>query len=117
MSESLGPLTYGESEGAYPGTGSANYSPAIAKVIDEEVRSIVDTCYGRAEKLLLENRDILDAMKDALMEYETIDAEQVEDLMQRRKVRPPREWHDTDFGGHKDADSDSNDTDDAEKYG
>jgi len=117
LSESLGPLTYGETEGAYPGTGTANYSPAIAKIIDEEVRNIVDSCYGRAEKLLRDNRDILDAMKDALMEYETIDAEQVEDLMQRRKVRPPREWHDTDFSGHTDTGNDAKDADDEEHAG
>ena len=100
LSESLGPLSYGETEGAYPGTASANYSGATAKAIDEEVRTIVDSCYGRAEKLLADNRDVLEAMKDALMEYETIDSEQVEDLMQRRKVRPPREWNDNDFNGH-----------------
>lgn len=105
LSEKLGPLTYGEDEGAYPGTASANYSGATAKTIDEEVRTIVDSCYSRAEKLLIDNRDILEAMKDALMEYETIDSEQVEDLMQRRKVRPPREWNDSDFNGHMGGDS------------
>ena len=102
LSDKLGPLSYGEDEGAYPGTGKANYSGATAKSIDEDVRAIIDSCYGRAEKLLSDNRDILEAMKDALMEYETIDSEQVEDLMQRRKVRPPREWNDDDFNSHMD---------------
>jgi cell division protease FtsH len=100
LSEKLGPLNYGEDEGAYPGTGSPNYSGATSKIIDEEVRRIVDECYKRAETILHENRDILEAMKDALMEYETIDAEQVDDLMARKKVRPPRDWHDSDFNSH-----------------
>ncbi|WP_390617074.1 ATP-dependent zinc metalloprotease FtsH [Maricurvus nonylphenolicus] len=100
LSEKLGPLNYGEDEGAYPGTGTPNYSGATSKIIDEEVRRIVDDCYKRAETILHENRDILEAMKDALMEYETIDAEQVDDLMARKKVRPPRDWHDSDFNSH-----------------
>lgn len=101
LSDKLGPLTYGEDENGMQGPQS-NYSGATSKIIDEEVRLIVDTCYARAEKFLIDNRDILEAMKDALMEYETIDSEQVEDLMMRRKVRPPREWHDNDFNSHID---------------
>ncbi len=109
LSEKLGPLHYGEDEGAYAGTGTLQYSAATAKVIDDEVRRIVDVCYTRSQKILEENRDILDAMKDALMEYETIDSEQVGDLMARRKVRPPRDWHDSDFSGYaKDSDNDDN---------
>ncbi len=99
LSEKLGPLHYGEDERAMPGAGTPNYSGATSKTIDEEVRRIVDDCYQRAKKLLEENRDILEAMKNALMEYETIDAEQVDDLMARRKVRPPRDWHDNDYTG------------------
>ena len=99
LSEKLGPLHYGDDEGLYPGTGSPQYSGATSKVIDEEVRRIVDDCYVRAQKVLDDNRDILEAMKNALMEYETIDSDQVDDLMARRKVRPPRDWHDTDVGG------------------
>lgn len=102
LSEKLGPLHYGEDEGNMPGVaGVPNYSGATSKTIDEEVRLIVDSCYATASKLLEENRDILEAMKDALMEYETIDAEQVDDLMNRKKVRPPRDWHDDDYSGHK----------------
>ncbi|ROQ18367.1 membrane protease FtsH catalytic subunit [Marinimicrobium koreense] len=100
LSEKLGPLHYGEDEGMMPGTGSANYSGETSKMIDQEVRRIIDECYKRAEQILHDNRDILEAMKDALMEYETIDSEQVDDLMARRKVRPPRDWHDDDFNGH-----------------
>ena len=98
LSESLGPLHYGEDDGGMPGApGAANYSGETAKNIDVEVRRIADQCYKIASDLLEENRDILEAMKDALMEYETIDSDQVEDLMCRRKVRPPRDWSDDDF--------------------
>lgn len=100
LSDKLGPLHYGEDEGAYPGMATQQYSDDTSKIIDEEVRHIIDTCYKRAETILHENRDILEAMKDALMEYETIDAEQVDDLMARRKVRPPRDWNDDDFNSH-----------------
>jgi cell division protease FtsH len=102
LSEKLGPLHYGEKDNGYPGTGQRNYSPATSKVIDDEVRDIIDRCYTTAEHLLKENRDILEAMKDALMEYETIDAEQVDDLMARRKMRPPKDWHDGGFTPPKD---------------
>ncbi|WP_086934557.1 ATP-dependent zinc metalloprotease FtsH [Agarilytica rhodophyticola] len=98
LSEKLGPLHYGEDEGAYPGMGAPQYSGQTSNQIDEEVRSIIDATYAKAKQILEENRDILEAMKDALMEYETIDAEQVDDLMARRKVRPPRDWHNNDFG-------------------
>lgn len=100
LSATLGPLHYGEEEGVYPGMATQQYSDETSKRIDEEVRRIITDCYARAEKILQDNRDILEAMKDALMEYETIDAEQVDDLMARRKVRPPREWNDDDFNSH-----------------
>lgn len=100
LSSKLGPMHYGEDEGAYPGTATQQYSGETSRQIDEEVRRIIDDCYGRASKILEDNRDILEAMKNALMEYETIDAEQVADLMARRPVRPPREWSDDDFTGH-----------------
>ena len=100
LSDKLGPLHYGEDETGMPGMSAPNYSGETSKMIDEEVRSIVDRCYNRANEILKENRDILESMKDALMEYETIDAEQVDDLMARRKVRPPKDWHDDDFNSH-----------------
>ena len=58
-------------------------------IIDEEVTEIINSCYARAKQLLTDNRDILEAMKDALLKYETIDANQIDDLMNRRPVRPP----------------------------
>jgi cell division protease FtsH len=100
LSSKLGPLHYGEEEGMYPGMASQQYSDDTSKNIDEEVRRIIEECYARAQKILEDNRDILEAMKDALMEYETIDADQVDDLMARRKVRPPRDWNDDDFNSH-----------------
>ena len=94
LSEKMGPLLYGEDEAQYPGAATTKqYSDDTSKAIDDEVRRIIDSCYDRAKKLIDDNIDILHAMKDALMEYETIDAEQVDDLMARRKVRPPRDWH------------------------
>jgi cell division protease FtsH len=100
LSAKLGPLHYGEEEGAYPGMATQQYSGETSRQIDEEVRRIINECYERATKILEDNRDILETMKDALMEYETIDSDQVADLMARRKVRPPREWNDDDFNSH-----------------
>ncbi|WP_444959358.1 ATP-dependent zinc metalloprotease FtsH [Microbulbifer sp. ZKSA002] len=97
LSEKLGPLHYGEDESGQPGQGNP-VSGKTSNEIDVEVRRIIDVCYERAQKLLEDNRDILEAMKDALMEYETLDAEQVDDLMARRKVRAPRDWEDNNFG-------------------
>ena len=87
-----------EEESQIPGAGNSLYSEDTSREIDEEVRRIVDECYGRATQILEDNLDILHAMKDALMEYETIDSEQVDDLMARKPVRPPHDWHDGDFG-------------------
>ncbi|MGH1471525.1 MAG: ATP-dependent zinc metalloprotease FtsH [Cellvibrionaceae bacterium] len=115
LSEKLGPLHYGEDESGYPGASNTNYSSDTSKMIDEEIRGIIDSCYSRAEQILKDNRDILEAMKDALMEYETIDAEQVDDLMARKKMRPPRDWDDNDFNGHLGGDSESDSSKDDEK--
>ncbi|MCB1616190.1 MAG: ATP-dependent zinc metalloprotease FtsH [Pseudomonadales bacterium] len=99
LSEKMGPLLYGEDEAQTPGGVAPRFSGETSKNIDAEVRRIIDTCYQRATKALTDNIDILHAMKEALMEYETIDAEQVDDLMARRKVRPPKDWHNSDYGG------------------
>lgn len=97
LSEKLGPLMYAEDENeGYLGRGgggqSANVSGETAKVIDSEVRSIIDQCYGTARQILTDNRDKLDAMADALMKYETIDADQIDDIMAGRVPREPRDW-------------------------
>jgi cell division protease FtsH len=101
LSEKLGPLLYTEDEGeVFLGRSAAaqpkSFSADTAISIDEEVRKIIDECYGRAEKILNDNRHILEIMKDALMEYETIDAEQIEDIMRGEKPRPPADWSDSD---------------------
>ncbi len=102
LSDKLGPLDYDSRDS--DGIGARHFSAHTAKLIDEEVKLITDGCYERAEKLLDENKDILEAMKVALMEYETLDSEQVDDLMARKKVRPPRDWDDRDLSGDKTAD-------------
>jgi len=119
LSEKLGPLHYGEDDSGMPGAGNVHYSGETSKQIDEEVRSIIDKTYKHAAKLLEDNRDILESMKDALMEYETIDSEQVDDLMERRKVRPPRDWHnpDNDSDGGSSVSSKSDDDKGADPIG
>ncbi|MBK3507622.1 MULTISPECIES: ATP-dependent zinc metalloprotease FtsH [Pseudomonas] len=97
LSEKLGPLMYAEEDGeVFLGRGgggqSASFSGETAKLIDSEVRSIIDQCYGTAKQILTDNRDKLDAMADALMKYETIDADQIDDIMAGRTPREPRDW-------------------------
>ncbi|EXF92347.1 ATP-dependent metalloprotease [Pseudomonas fluorescens HK44] len=97
LSEKLGPLMYAEEEGeVFLGRGGggqhASFSGETAKLIDSEVRSIIDQCYGTAKQILTDNRDKLDAMADALMKYETIDADQIDDIMAGRMPREPRDW-------------------------
>ncbi len=97
LSEKLGPLMYAEEEGEVflgrsMGSQASNVSGETAKLIDEEVRRIIDECYATAKKLLVENRDKLDAMAEALMKYETIDAEQIDDIMNGLAPREPKGW-------------------------
>jgi cell division protease FtsH len=99
LNEKMGPILYGEDESQAPGGGNTHYSEDTSREIDQEVRRILNDAYSKAKKLLEDNRDILEAMKDALMEYETIDADQVDDLMKRIKVRPPHQWDDNDLDG------------------
>ncbi len=92
LSEKLGPLNYAGDEAQAQQGQQPRVSGETAKAIDSEVRRITDSCYERASTILKENRDILESMKDALMEYETIDSLQVDDLMERTAVRPPSNW-------------------------
>lgn len=103
LSEELGAFAYEEEEsGGYLGgsTGAkANYfSPETGKRIDAEVRSIIDRCYQTATTILVENRDKLDVMADALMVYETIDANQIKEIMEGKKPSPPTGWADPSSG-------------------
>ncbi|MEX2476440.1 ATP-dependent zinc metalloprotease FtsH [Marinobacter sp.] len=100
LSEKLGPLQYDtDSEepflGRSAGQAQTVYSPETAQRIDEEVRNIIDECYEKARQLLIDNRDKLDLMADALMKYETIDRFQIDDIMEGRVPRPPKGWGDS----------------------
>lgn len=99
LSEKLGPMVFGEEEGeVFLGrsvTQHKTLSDETAHVIDEEIRNIVDRNYARAEKILKENVDILHAMSDALMTYETIDKEQIADIMNGKTPQPPKGWDDS----------------------
>ena len=98
LSEKLGPLTYSEDEGevflGHSVTQHKNVSAETANLIDEEIRAIVDRNYERAERILKENIKILHMMADALMKYETIDQQQIDDLKNGKEPRPPEDWTD-----------------------
>jgi cell division protease FtsH len=102
MSERLGPLSYDEEEGevflGHAVTRHKMMSDETAHVIDEEVRSIIDRNYARSEAILKDNIDILHAMSEALIKYETLDSEQLDDLMARKPVRQPSSWDDSSNG-------------------
>lgn len=103
LSEKMGPLLYAEDENeVFLGrqvTQHKHMSDDTARAIDEEVKSVIDKNYQRAKQILEENIDILHAMKDALVKYETIDADQIDDLMNRRDVRQPKGWTDNNNDG------------------
>ena len=117
LSEKLGPLAYDEEEGeVFLGKQMSqrkHVSEQTAEEIDREVRAIIDTCYTRAKAILEENRDKLDLMADALMQYETIDAEQIDDIMGGHKPRPPKDWRDQGPGNGAAATGDKKPGDDA----
>lgn len=92
LTQKMGPVLYGEDESQAPGGGNTFYSEDTSREIDQEVRLILDAAYEQAKALLEAHHDVLESMKDALMEYETIDADQVDDLMKRIPVRPPKSW-------------------------
>ncbi len=93
MSETLGPLAYGEEEGeVFLGrqvTKHKHISEDAFKTIDVEIRKIIDSNYQIASKILKDNKDILIEMSKTLMEFETIDKEQIDDLMNRKPIREP----------------------------
>ena len=98
LSERLGPLTYAEEEGeVFLGrsvTKHKNVSDDTAHAIDEEIRSVIDRNYDRAERLLKENMDKLHAMAQALIKYETIDSEQIDAIMKGEEPGDPKDWDD-----------------------
>ena len=95
LSDRLGPLKYDEDDTeVFLGMSAGNRTKAIssrtAQLIDEEVRRIIDECYGRARQLLEDNRDKLETMAHALVEFETIGVEQIDDIMAGARPRAPR---------------------------
>ena len=98
LSERLGPLTYSEEEGevflGHSVTKHKTVSDQTQDLIDEEVRSIVERNYQRSTRILKENEKRLHVMADALIRYETIDVEQIKDIMEGREPRPPQDWSD-----------------------
>jgi cell division protease FtsH len=120
MSDTLGPLAYGEDEGeVFLGrqvTKHKHISEDTFKVIDSEIRKIIDVNYKVAQKILEENKDILIDMTKALMEFETIDKEQIDDLMDRKPIREAAVIIDsnvvsTDLGSGVEADEDNDSND------
>ncbi|HHX34683.1 MAG TPA: ATP-dependent zinc metalloprotease FtsH [Gammaproteobacteria bacterium] len=104
LSEKLGPLMYAEDEnesylGRGGGGGSSSVSGETAKLIDQEIREIIDDCYSTATQILHDNRDKLEAMALALMKYETIDSDQIDDIMSGREPREPKDWGDSGSAG------------------
>ncbi len=94
MSDVLGPMVYGENEGEiFLGrsiTTHKNVSETTMQKVDSEIRRIVDEQYQLARKLIEDNRDKVEAMAAALLEWETLDAEQIEDIVSGRPPRPPK---------------------------
>ena len=96
MSDSLGPMVYGENEGeVFLGrsmTRTTSISESTQQKVDSEIRRILDEQYQAAQKILESNRDKVEVMTEALMKWETIDREQIEDIMAGRDPRPPKDW-------------------------
>jgi len=96
MTDALGPIVYSENEGeVFLGrsvTKTTNMSEETMRKVDAEVRRIIDEQYSIARKLIEDNADKMHAMAKALLEWETIDGEQIEDIMQGREPRPPKDW-------------------------
>ncbi|RMX07869.1 ATP-dependent metallopeptidase FtsH/Yme1/Tma family protein [Corticibacter populi] len=118
MSDELGPMVYAENEGeVFLGrsvTKTTNVSEATMQKVDTEVRRIIDEQYALARRLIEDNKDKMHAMAKALLEWETIDAEQLDDIMAGREPKPPKGWvpkHPSVGGGNSDGGSPSVKTD------
>ncbi|EAR10974.1 ATP-dependent zinc metalloprotease FtsH [Reinekea blandensis] len=92
----MGPIQYEEEEQGYLGsqTNRGHISDETSKAVDEAIREIIDEAYTKATEILSTHRNELELMKDALMEYETIDSHQIDDIMEGKKPRKPRGWDD-----------------------
>ncbi len=98
LSEKMGPLAYSEEDGevflGHSVTQRKTVSDETAHSIDEEVRNIIDLNYDRANTLLHENIEKLHSMAKALIKYETINSDQIDDIMEGKPPRPPEDWED-----------------------
>ncbi len=98
LSEKMGPMSYSDEDGevflGHSVTQHKTMSDDTAKDIDSEVRSLINKSYEKATKMIKDNMDKLHAMTEALMIYETIDKEQIDDIMAGIKPRPPKGWDD-----------------------
>src|SRR5688572_13705806 len=94
MSDAMGPMVYAENEGeVFLGrsiTRTVNMSEETMKRVDAEVRKIIDAQYAVARRILEDNRETVEAMAKALLELETIDADQIDDIMAGKPPRPPK---------------------------
>ncbi|MGH8362848.1 MAG: ATP-dependent zinc metalloprotease FtsH [Gammaproteobacteria bacterium] len=103
LSDKLGPLSYEEEEGevflGHSVTRHKQISGDTQRVIDVEVRNLIDRNYQRTKQVLQDNLPKLHLMAEALMKYETIDAAQIDDIMAGKPPRPPEGWDDSDRGG------------------
>jgi cell division protease FtsH len=117
LSDRMGPLSYGEEEEeVFLGRSVTQHkalSDDTAHAIDEEVRAFIDRNYERAETILKEHIDKLHAMADALMKFETIDSDQIKDIMEGRDPRPPSGWDDDSQPGGPSATGDEKDSKDS----
>eukprot|EP01059_Diplonema_ambulator_P004365 TRINITY_DN14064_c0_g1_i1.p1 TRINITY_DN14064_c0_g1~~TRINITY_DN14064_c0_g1_i1.p1 ORF type:complete len:588 (+),score=-79.28 TRINITY_DN14064_c0_g1_i1:290-2053(+) len=97
LSEALGPLTYGKNEEAiFLGRSvrdTRENSENTLASIDREVQAIIKKAYQKAEAILQEKKDVLHAMAEALMQYETINVQQIEEIMLGKTVTPPEHWY------------------------
>jgi cell division protease FtsH len=96
MTDELGPMVYAENEGeVFLGrsiTKQVNMSEATMQKVDREVRRIIDEQYAQARQLIEDNHDKIHAMAKALLEWETIDSDQIDDIMAGKPPRPPKDW-------------------------
>jgi cell division protease FtsH len=107
MSDALGPMVYAENEGeVFLGrsiTKTTHVSEETMRKVDAEIRRIIDEQYGLARRLIEENRDKVEAMAKALLEWETIDSEQIDDIIAGKPPRPPKSTSSTPPAGGKSA--------------
>jgi len=125
MSDKLGPRVYGDSEGeVFLGrdmTSHKNLSPAVQEAVDAEVTRIIDEEYARAHKIIEQERDKIEVMAQALLEWVTLEADQIDDIMAGKQPRSPEEKQKSDKGSNsgtsdpaeadKTVDESKNDTD------